>query len=59
MAVHGIDHVNIDTAQPDETITFYTEALGLEHRPEDRPGGMGPGAWLFSGSRAGDPRQLP
>lgn len=50
--VRGIDHVNIDTDRPDETIAFYTTALGLENRPEDRPGGMTDGAWLFSGDRA-------
>ncbi len=52
MAVKGIDHVNIDTVKPEETIAFYSEVLGLENRPDQRPGGMGSGAWLFSGENA-------
>lgn len=52
MAIHGIDHINIDTARPDETIAFYSDVLGLENRPDDRPAGIGPGAWLFSGDQA-------
>lgn len=52
MAIHGIDHINIDTTKPDETIEFYGQVLGLENRPEDRPAGIGPGAWLFKGDQA-------
>jgi catechol 2,3-dioxygenase-like lactoylglutathione lyase family enzyme len=52
MAVSGIDHVNIDTAQPTETIEFYAQVLDLENRPQDRPGGIGDGAWLFKGDQA-------
>jgi catechol 2,3-dioxygenase-like lactoylglutathione lyase family enzyme len=52
MAVSRIDHVNIDTAKPEETISFYEAALGLEHRPEARPDPGFPGAWLFSGDQA-------
>ena len=52
MAVMGIDHVNIDTVKPSETIAFYAEVLGLENRPDQRPGGMTDGAWLFCGDTA-------
>lgn len=50
--VAGIDHINIDTAKPDETIDFYQRILGLENRPEDRPNFDFAGAWLFSGQQA-------
>lgn len=52
MAVQGIDHINIDTDRPEETVEFYSQVLGLENRPEDRPGGIGDGAWLFNGDQA-------
>lgn len=52
MAINGLDHINIDTCRPDETVAFYTEVLGLENRPELRPDFGFPGAWLFSGDRA-------
>lgn len=52
MAVSGLDHINIDTAEPDATIAFYRDILGLENRPQDRPDFGFPGAWLFLGERA-------
>ncbi len=52
MAITGIDHVNIDTTQPEETIAFYEAVLGLENRPEDRPDFGFAGAWLFCGDQA-------
>ena len=52
MAVRGLDHVNIDTCRPEETVAFYTEVLGLENHPERRPDFGFPGAWLWSGDRA-------
>ncbi|MGH1488682.1 MAG: VOC family protein [Acidimicrobiales bacterium] len=52
MAIHGIDHINIDTTKPDETVEFYETVLGLENRPEDRPDFGFAGAWLFSGKQA-------
>lgn len=51
MRVHEIDHVNIDTFLPDESIDFYTEVLGLENRPDARPNVGTPGAWMFLGDR--------
>lgn len=47
MGVTGLDHINIDTAKPEETIAFYEQVLGLRNRPELRPDFGFPGAWLF------------
>jgi len=52
MGINALDHVNIETARPDETIAFYTEVLGLVNRPERRPGPPETGAWLFLGDQA-------
>lgn len=52
MGITGLDHINIDTAKPDETVAFYEEILGLENRPQDRPDFSFPGAWLFLGNTA-------
>lgn len=52
MPITGLDHINIDTACPDETIAFYTDVLGLENRPDDRPDFGFPGAWLWLADRA-------
>jgi len=52
VAVSGLDHINIDTSKPDETIEFYEQVLGLENRPQDRPDFGFPGAWLFLGEQA-------
>ncbi len=51
MSLLGIDHVNIDTSRPEETIDFYTEVLGLENRPEARPDIGSPGAWMYLGDQ--------
>jgi catechol 2,3-dioxygenase-like lactoylglutathione lyase family enzyme len=48
----AIDHVNIDTVRPEETIEFYRRVVGLDHRPDARPAFSRPGAWLFAGDRA-------
>jgi catechol 2,3-dioxygenase-like lactoylglutathione lyase family enzyme len=47
VGVTGLDHINIDTAKPEETIAFYEQVLGLRNRPELRPDFGFPGAWLF------------
>lgn len=49
MGINGLDHVNIDTCRLDETVAFYCDVLGLEHRP--KPSGND-GAWLWLGDRA-------
>ncbi len=50
--VSGIDHVNLSTSKPEETIAFFTDVLGLENRPDQRPAFNTPGAWLFAGDSA-------
>jgi len=52
MGITGLDHINIDTSKPDETVAFYEDVLGLENRPQDRPDFGFPGAWLFLGDTA-------
>ena len=52
MGITGLDHINIDTSKPDETVAFYQDVLGLENRPQDRPDFGFPGAWLFLGDTA-------
>ena len=52
MGITGLDHINIDTSKPDETVAFYEQILGLENRPQDRPDFGFPGAWLFLGDDA-------
>lgn len=52
VAITGLDHINIDTSCPDETVAFYEDVLGLENRPQDRPDFGFPGAWLFLGNTA-------
>lgn len=47
MAINALQHVNIETAMPEETIAFYSEVLGLVNRPELRPGPPETGAWMF------------
>ena len=51
VGITGLDHINIDTSKPDETVAFYEDVLGLENRPQDRPDFGFPGAWLFLGER--------
>ncbi|MGA1600000.1 MAG: VOC family protein [bacterium] len=45
--ISGLDHVNIETVQLEQTIRFYEEVLGLENG--DRPPFDFPGAWLYAG----------
>lgn len=52
MGVRGLEHINIDTCRPAETIEFYTQVLGLENRPDRRPDFGFPGAWLWAGDQA-------
>jgi len=52
VAINGLDHINIDTCKPQETIAFYEGILGLENRPDERPDFDFPGAWLFLGETA-------
>jgi catechol 2,3-dioxygenase-like lactoylglutathione lyase family enzyme len=52
MGINGLDHINIDTCLPEETIAFYTDVLGLEDRVGARPNFDFPGAWLWVGDVA-------
>ncbi len=47
MRVRRLDHYNIDTAKPDETVAFYCDVLGAVNDPARRPDFGFPGAWLF------------
>lgn len=52
MGIMGLDHINIDTCKPEETVAFYENVLGFENRPDLRPNFDFPGAWLFLGETA-------
>ena len=47
MALHRLDHYNIETVLPEETVAFYTEVLGLKNAPERRPPIAQPGTWIL------------
>ena len=49
MTLTRLDHYNIETVLPEETVTFYTEVLGLTNAPERRPDVPQPGTWLLVG----------
>ena len=49
MTLHRLDHYNIETVLPEETVAFYTEVLGLTNAPERRPAVDQPGTWLLVG----------
>jgi len=50
MAVTGMEHFTILTAELDLSVAFYRELLGLE--PGWRPDFAFPGAWLYCNGRA-------
>jgi catechol 2,3-dioxygenase-like lactoylglutathione lyase family enzyme len=52
MKVRGLDHYNLDTVKPDETVSFYENVLGVVNDPSRRPDFGFPGAWLFAGDQA-------
>ncbi len=47
MNLASLDHYNIETVKPVETVWFYTEVLGMENAPDKRPNMGGPGTWLM------------
>lgn len=49
MALSRLDHYNIETVLPEETVAFYTDVLGLTNAPERRPAVPQPGTWLLVG----------
>ena len=52
MEIRTLDHVNISTANPEATLAFYCDLLGLVDDRDRRPDFGFPGAWLFAGDRA-------
>ena len=49
MAISGLDHITLNTADVDASRGFYVDILGL--RDGDRPPFDSPGAWLYSGDQ--------
>lgn len=47
MKINRLDHYNIRTSKPDETLRFYLDVLGLQNAPERRPPSKNPGTWLL------------
>ena len=47
MTLKHLDHYNIETCRPDETVAFYCAALGCVNAPERRPAVPEPGTWLL------------
>jgi len=47
MTINSLDHFNIRTSKPEQTVEFYSEILGLENAPERRPASMTPGTWIL------------
>ena len=47
MTLKRLDHYNIETVRPDETVAFYCDALGCVNAPERRPAVPVPGTWLL------------
>jgi catechol 2,3-dioxygenase-like lactoylglutathione lyase family enzyme len=52
MKITKLEHYNIETVRPDETVRFYSEVLGLENAPHRRPDVGRPGTWIFVGDTA-------
>lgn len=51
MKVRGLDHYNLDTAVPEQTVQFYCDVFGAVDDPSRRPDFGFPGAWLFFDDR--------
>ena len=47
MTLKRLDHYNIETVRPDETVAFYCDVLGCVNAPERRPAVPVPGTWLL------------
>jgi catechol 2,3-dioxygenase-like lactoylglutathione lyase family enzyme len=47
MVLRRLDHYNIETVRPEETVAFYCDVLGCVNAPERRPTFVVPGAWLL------------
>ena len=51
MGIKGLDHVNINTSNMKDTMSFYTDLL--DFTDGFRPPFDFPGAWLHAGGNAG------
>ncbi len=47
MRINRLDHYNIRTTKPKQTLHFYSEVLGLKNAPERRPPSVNPGTWIL------------
>jgi catechol 2,3-dioxygenase-like lactoylglutathione lyase family enzyme len=47
MTLKRLDHYNLETVRPEETVAFYCDVLGCVNAPERRPDFGIPGAWLL------------
>lgn len=47
MKLNSLDHFNISTSCPQDTIHFYCEILGMEDGASLRPPSQSPGTWLL------------
>ena len=47
MRLNKLEHYNIETTKPQETVDFYTRVLGLENAPHKRPDVGRPGTWIL------------
>ncbi|MHC8299059.1 VOC family protein [Pseudomonas sp. ZS1P83] len=52
MKLSKLEHYNIETVKPEQTVKFYTEVLGLENAPHRRPDVSRPGTWIYVGDTA-------
>lgn len=52
MKLSKLEHYNIETVKPEQTVRFYTEVLGLENAPHRRPDVGQPGTWIYVGDVA-------
>lgn len=47
MTLNSLDHYNICTVKPAETVRFYCDVLGMEDGAHLRPPSQSPGTWLL------------
>ena len=47
MGMQRLDHYNIETVRPEETVAFYCDVLGCVNAPDRRPAVPVPGTWLL------------
>jgi catechol 2,3-dioxygenase-like lactoylglutathione lyase family enzyme len=52
MRLSKLEHYNIETVKPEETVRFYSAVLGLKNDPDKRPKVGRPGTWIFVGDTA-------